>query len=145
MAMPQTIYYSAPEVKVGAASVSAVDLSEFCKSAVVVRQADSLESSSMASRDRFYQAGMNTNSVTVTFNQTYAAALVFATISPLVGTQCYIECTPVDGTVVSATNPKFTLENCYLESLEVLAANLGELGEVQAVFTGGTLTTVIVP
>lgn len=145
MAMPQTIYYSAPEVKVGAAAGSAVDLSEFCKSAVVVRQADSLESSSMASRDRFYQAGMNTNSVTVTFNQTYVAALVFATLSPLVGTQCYVEATPVDGTVVSATNPQFTLTNCYLESLEVLAANLGELGEVQAVFTGGTLLTVIIP
>jgi hypothetical protein len=145
MAMPQTIYYSAPEIKVGAASGSAVDLSEFCKSAVVVRQADALESSSMASRDRFYQAGMNTNSVTATFNQTYASALVYATLSGLVGTQCYVEATPVDGTTVSATNPKFTLENCYLESLEVLAANLGELGEVQAVFTGGKFTAVVGP
>lgn len=143
--MPQPIYYSAPEVKVGLNAGSAVDLSEFCKSAVVVRQADSLESSSMASRDRFYQPGMNTNSVTVTFNQTYAAGLVNATLAPLVGTQCFVEATPVDGTVVSATNPKFTLENCYLESLEVLAANLGELGEVQAVFTGGTLLTVVIP
>jgi len=138
MAMPQTVYYSAPEVKIGAASGSAVDLSEFCKSAVVVRQADALESSSMASRDRFYQAGMNTNSVTLLFNQSYASALVYATISPLVGTQCYVECTPVDGTVVSATNPKFSITNGYLESMEVLAANLGELGEVQIVVTGGT-------
>jgi hypothetical protein len=80
MAMPQTVYYSAPEVKIGAASVSAVDLSEFAKSAVLVRQADALESSSMASRDRFYQAGMNTNSLTVTFNQSYEAAEVYATI-----------------------------------------------------------------
>jgi hypothetical protein len=138
MAMPQTVYYSAPEVKIGAASGSAVDLSEFAKSAVLVRQADALESSSMASRDRFYQAGMNTNSLTVTFNQSYEATEVYATLEPLVGTSCYVECTPVDGTVVSATNPTFSLTNTYLESMEVLAANLGELGEVQLTFTGGT-------
>jgi hypothetical protein len=138
MAMPQTIYYSAPEVKIGPALATAVDLSEFAKSAVLVRQADALESSSMASRDRFYQPGMNTNSFTVTFNQSYETAEVYATISGLVGTQCYVECTPVDGTVVSATNPKFSLTNTYLESMEVLAANLGELGEVQLTFTGGT-------
>jgi hypothetical protein len=138
MAMPQTIYYSAPEVKIGPALATAVDLSEFCKSAVLLRQADALESSSMASRDRFYQPGMNSNSFTVTFNQSYETAEVYATISGLVGTQCYVECTPVDGTVVSATNPKFSLTNTYLESMEVLAANLGELGEVQLTFTGGT-------
>ena len=138
MAMPQTVYYSAPEVKIGPASASAVDLSEFCKSAVLLRQADALESSSMASRDRFYQQGMNSNSFTVTFNQSYETAEVYATLSGLVSTQCYVECTPVDGTVVSATNPKFSLTNGYVESLEVLAANLGELGEVQIVVSGGT-------
>ena len=136
--MPQTVYYSAPEVKIGTVLATAVDLSEFAKSAVLVRQADALESSSMASRDRFYQAGMNTNSFNVTFNQSYDTSEVYAKLSGLVGTQCYVECTPVDGTVVSATNPKFSLTNTYLESMEVLAANLGELGEVQLTFTGGT-------
>jgi len=145
MAMPQTIYYSAPEVKIGSVLATAVDLSEFAKSAVLVRQADALESSSMASRDRFYQAGMNTNSFTVTFNQSYETAEVYATISALVGTQCYVECTPVDGTVVSATNPKFSLTNTYLESMEVLAANLGELGEVQLSFNGGTYAAATTP
>ena len=138
MTMPATVYYSAPEVQIGAASGSKVDLSTWCKSAVLTRQADALESSSMASRDRFYQAGMNTNQLVVTFNQTYTAAQVYATIAPLVGTQCYVECTPVDGTIVSATNPRFSLTNTYLESMDVLAANLGELGEVQLTFTGGT-------
>jgi len=138
MAMPQTVYYSAPEVKIGAALASAVDLSEFCKSAVLTRQADALESSSMASRDRFFQAGMNSNQLVLTFNQSYDAAEVYATLSPLVGTQCYVEVTPVDGTAVSATNPKFSLTNTYIEALDVLAANLGELGEVQITTTGGT-------
>ena len=126
MPMPQTVYYSAPEVQIGAASGSKVDLSEWCKSAVLTRQADALESSSMASRDRFYQAGMNTNQLVITFNQSYASAQVYATLAPLVGTQCYAECTPVDGTIVSATNPRFSLTNCYFESMDVLAANLGE-------------------
>jgi hypothetical protein len=67
---------------------------------------------------------------------------VFATLAPLVGTQCYVEATPVDGTLVSATNPKFTITNGSLESMEVLAANLGELGEVQIVITGGTYLAV---
>ena len=138
MPMPQTVYYSAPEVQIGAASGSKVDLSEFCKSAVLTRQADALESSSMASRDRFYQAGMNTNQFVVTFNQSYESSEVYATLAPLVGTQCYVECTPVDGTNVGATNPRFSLTNTYLEAMDVLAANLGELGEVQLTFTGGT-------
>jgi hypothetical protein len=136
--MPQTVYYSAPEVKIGAASASAVDLSEFAKSAVLTRQADALESSSMASRDRFYQAGMNSNQLVITFNQSYEASEVYATLAPLVGTQCYVDVTPVDGTAVSATNPKFSLSSTYLEALDVLAANLGELGEVQITLTGGT-------
>lgn len=138
MAMPQPIYYSAPEIKIGAASGSSVDLSEWAKSAELVRQADALEASSMASRDRFYQPGMNTNTFTVTFNASFASSAVYATIAPLVGTSCYVECTPVDGTAVSATNPKFSLTNTYLESMPVLAANLGELGETVLTFTGGT-------
>ena len=138
MAVPQTVYYSAPEVKIGATAGTAVDLSEFAKSAVLTRQADALESSSMASRDRFYQAGMNSNEFVVTFNQSYEASEVYATLSTLVSTQCYVECTPVDGTAVSATNPKFSLTNTYLESMTVLAANLGELGEVVMTFQGGT-------
>ena len=73
MAMPQTVYYSAPEVKIGAASGSSVDLSEFAKSAVLTRQADALESSSMASRDRFYQAGMNSNLV---FDMTFTVRII---------------------------------------------------------------------
>ena len=137
MSMPQTIYYSAPEFQIGPSAASKVDLSLFVKSVVITRQADALESSSMASRDRYYQAGMNTNQAVITLNQTYGSALVYATISPLVGTQCYVEATPTDGTVVSATNPRFSLTNCYLESMDVLAANLGELGEVQITLTGG--------
>lgn len=138
MPMPQTVYYSAPEVQIGATSGTKVDLSEWCKSAVVTRQADALEASSMASRDRFYQAGMNTNQVVLTFNQSYASAQVYATIAPLVGSTCYVECTPVDGTGVSATNPRFNITNGYIESLDVLAANLGELGELVVTIQGGS-------
>ena len=81
---------------------------------------------------------MNSNQFVVTFNQSCENSEVYATLAPLIGTQCYVECTPVDGTAVGATNPKFSLTNTYLEAMDVLAANLGELGEVQLTFTGGT-------
>ena len=137
MTMPQAIYYSAPLVSIGTTDATKVDLSDFCKSAVLNRVADALESSSMASRDRFYQAGMNSNELTLVFNQTYAASKVYATLSGLVGTQCYAQVIPSDA-AVSATNPEFSITNGYCESLEVVAANLGELGEISVVLSGGT-------
>jgi len=137
MTMPQAIYYSAPLVNIGTTAATKVDLSDFCKSAVLNRVADALESSSMASRDRFYQAGMNSNELTLVFNQTYEASEVYATLKALVGTQCYADVKPTSA-ATSATNPLLSITNGYLESLEVLAANLGELGEITVVLAGGT-------
>lgn len=144
MAMPQTVYYSAPIVKIGASSATAVDLSDFCKSATLTRQADALESSSMASRDRFYQPGMNSNAFTVTFNQSYETAEVYASLFNLVGTQCYVSCKPTSA-AISATNPEFQIVDTYFEAMDVLAANLGELGEVEISFQGGTYTADVTP
>jgi hypothetical protein len=41
----------------------------------------------------------------------------------------------------SATEPRFELVGCYLETLPVISASMGELSTISIVFTGGVLTT----
>jgi hypothetical protein len=68
----------------------------------------------------------------------YASTETYAVLQPLVGTQCFLSVKPASGNE-SATNPMFTLTGTYLESMDVINANLGELSEVQLTFQGGTL------
>ena len=65
-------------------------------------------------------------------------------MQPLVGTQCFVSVTPAAG-AESATNPKFELDETYLESLDIVNANLGELSEVQITLQGGALTIDTTP
>jgi hypothetical protein len=51
-----------------------------------------------------------------------------------VGTQTTVVASVVDGAVTKT----FTLANCYLESLPVINASLGEMSTVDVTFTGGT-------
>jgi hypothetical protein len=83
---------------------------------------------------RFNKGGLFNNEVTMTLFQSYITAETFATLSGLVGTQTTVVASVVDGAVTKT----FTLANCYLESLPVINASLGEMSTVDVTFTGGT-------
>ena len=53
-------------------------------------------------------AGLKEGSLTLTFNQDYAAATVDATLWPLLGTQATVVIKPTS-TAVSASNPSYTI------------------------------------
>ena len=134
--MATTTYLSNPVVYIGA-SAPGTNLQDQCKSAVLTRTVEALESTAFGGTDRVYTAGLGNHQLVVTFLMSYAATETYATLSTLVGTQCYVSVKPVD-TTTGATNPQFSLTNTYLESLDVVNANLGELSEVQVTFIGGT-------
>jgi len=134
--MATTTYLSNPVVKCGTASGTAVDLQDQCRSAVLTRTIEALESTAFGATDRVYVAGLGNHQLVVTFLMSYAASETYATLSTLVGTQCFVSCQATSA-ATSATNPLFSLTSTFLESLDVVNANLGELSEVQCTFVGG--------
>jgi hypothetical protein len=67
----------------------------------------------------------------------YAATETYATLAALVGTTTNVK---VSNTVAglstpSATEPCFTLTGCYLETLPVISASMGELSTISDHFS----------
>ena len=122
--------------------IATIDLSDQCKSATVSRTIEALESSSFGSTSRVYSAGMENSTFTGEFMMSYAVSETYATLKDLVGTQITIVVNPTSA-ADSATNPGFTLTGTYLESLDVIAATIGELGMVTVSTQGGVYTADI--
>jgi hypothetical protein len=136
--MATTTYLANPVVTIGAASPG-TDITDQCKSAVLTQLVEALESTAFGSNGRRYTAGLQNHQCVLTFLMSYATSETYALLQPLVGTQCYVSVKPTSG-VDSATNPKFELAETYLESLDVVNAELGGLSEVQITLQGGALT-----
>jgi hypothetical protein len=118
-------------------TVNAVDISDQTTAATLNRVTESLEATAFGATARVYTAGLQNNEVTLTMYQSYAASETYATLAALVGTTTNITLKPVTG-ATTATNPLFTLTGCYLETLPIVNASLGELSTIDITFTGGT-------
>lgn len=119
-------------------SVNSVDLSGYANSVELNYEVEAVEVTAFGGNREFI-GGLQNNTVTIEFMQDFAASQVEATIFPLVGTQTTVIIKPTSG-AVSATNPSYTLTNCYLASHTPVAATVGELAMTSLTFTGGTLT-----
>ena len=119
--------------------IATVDLSDQCKSATITRTIEALESSAFGSTNRVYVGGMENSTFTGEFMMSYAASETYATLKDLVGTSITIVVNPTSA-ADSATNPGFTLTGTYLESIDVIAATIGELGMVTVSTQGGAYT-----
>jgi len=135
--MATSVYLSNPAIK-----IATVDLTDQATAATLTYTVEALENTAFGSTARTYTAGLENNSITVTLYQSYAAAETEVSIYTLVGTQVTIEVSPTAAglTTPTATAPKYTLANCYLESHTPINASLGELSTIDLTFTGGTLT-----
>jgi hypothetical protein len=135
--MATSVYLSNPAIK-----IATVDLTDQATAATLTYTVEALENTAFGSTSRTYTSGLANNSITVTLYQSYAAAETEVSIYTLVGTQVTIEVSPTAAglTTPTATAPKYTLTNCYLESHTPINASLGELSTIDLTFTGGTLT-----
>ena len=116
--------------------IATIDLSDQCRSATVTRTIEALESSAFGSTNRVYTAGMENSTFTGEFMMSYSASETYSTLKDLVGTAINIVVNPTSA-ADSATNPGFTLTGTYLESLDVIAAEIGTLGMVTVSTQGG--------
>ena len=116
--------------------IATVDLSDQCKSATVTRTIEALESSAFGSTNRVYVGGMENSTFIGEFMMSYAASETYATLKDLVGTAITVVVNPT-AAADGATNPGFTLTGTYLESIDVIAATIGELGMVTVSTQGG--------
>ena len=129
--MATSTYLSNPVV-----TVNSVDLTDQCTAATFTKTLESLQSTAFGNAARYYVAGLQANEVTLTFYNSFAASETYSTLAALVGSQTVITVKPTSS-ATSATNPIFTLTNCYLESLPIVNASLGELDTIDITFTGG--------
>ena len=122
--------------------IATIDLSDQCKSATVTRTIEALESSAFGSTSRVYVGGMENSTFTGEFMMSYAASETYATLAPLIGTAITIVVNPTSA-ADSATNPGFTLTGTCLESIDVIAAEIGTLGMVTVSTQGGVYSADI--
>jgi len=136
--MATSTYLSNPVV-----TINAVDISDQCTAAALTKTVEALESTSFGQTARVYVGGLQANEVTLTLYNSFATTETYATLSSLVGTSTNITVKPTSA-ATSATNPIFTITGCYLESLPIVNASLGELDTIDLTFQGGTYSVAIV-
>jgi hypothetical protein len=132
--MASSTYLSNPVL-----TINSVDLTDMCTAATLTYLVEALEDTAFGTNSRSYTAGLVNNEVTLTMYASFAATETYATLFNLVGQKTNVTLTPASG-AESATNPKFILTGCYLESLPVINASLGTLSTYDIVFQGGALT-----
>ena len=132
--MASATYLSNPEVVIGG-----VTLTDMCSAATLNHLVEALEDSVFGNLSRTYTGGLANNEVTLTFFASYAASETYASLSGLVGTKTTVTLQP-SSAATSATNPLFTLTDCYLESLPVINAALGTLSTYDITLVGGEFT-----
>jgi len=142
--MATTVYLSNP-----ALTINSVNLTDQATSAVLTYVYEQLETTAFGDTGRKYGCSsvtsLQNNTFEVTLYQSYAATETEATIYGLVGIQTTIAISPTATGLAtpSATDPKYTLTGCYLESHTPINATLGELSTVTLTFTGGTLVKAV--
>ena len=136
--MATTVYLSNPSL-----TINSVDLQDQCTSAVVNYVLEQLETTSFGDTARKFGGSavtsLQNNTIEVELYQSYAASETEATIFSLVGIQTTLVLKPTSA-AVSATNPSYTLTNCYLSAHTPINASLGELSTITLTFAGGALT-----
>jgi hypothetical protein len=137
MTATTSTYLSNPDVLIN----STISLRDQCSAASLVRTVEALESTSFGDLSRFYVGGLEANELTLTLYMSYAASETYQTLSGLVGTQFDVIVSPsapsTPGTY-STTNPGFKLSGCFLSSLPVINATMGELSTIDITIQGGS-------
>jgi hypothetical protein len=128
-------------------TVNAIDLSQFLTSVTLSTSVDVVETTGMGSAAaKTRLPGLKDNSVTLEFNQDFAAAGPEITInavgSSLVGTSVPIVIKPASG-AVSATNPSFSFTAVCSEWQNV-QGSVGELSTISATWPiSGAITKAV--
>ena len=126
-------------------TINGVNLSDHITSIGLSTSEDVVDTSAFgggAARTRV--AGLADSSVTLEFQQDFAAANVEATIYPLIGTLTTVVVTPTSATGGTATNPSYTFSALVAE-WQPLSGAVGELATVSVTWPiSGVITKAAV-
>jgi len=137
--MPTAFYLANPMV-----TIAGTDMSDQTTSATLTRVSEALEQTSFGNTARSYTTGLQNNEVTVTMYQSYIGSETYDILKALIGTTTTVIIKPTTA-ADGPTNPGFTLTGCYLETLPIVNASLGELSTIDITFTGGVYTADVTP
>lgn len=119
--------------------INAVDLSDHVRQVTIDVSADQLDDTAMGDTFRSRIGGLKDWSVTLEFNQDFAASEVDATLFPLLGTTTTITVKPTSA-AVSATNPSYS-GSVLVSQYNPLSNSVGDLATTSVTWQGaGTLT-----
>lgn len=105
-------------------SIGGTDLSDHVRQVTLEYSAELQDITAMGDDTRNRLGGLKDWSISVEFNQDYAASEVDATLFSIVGASSAIVLRP-DAGAVSATNPEFT-GNAILESYQPMGGSVGD-------------------
>lgn len=114
------------------------DLTDNCSKCEISLTKEALETTAFGTgAARVFAAGLENNEVTLTLFNSYGAGEIEAILYSAWGTTSTLVISP-SGTTESASNPEYTITNCYLEKITPINSAVGELSVVEAVFKGGS-------
>lgn len=115
-------------------TVNSVDLSAYVTNVVVDRQKDPVETTAMGATGHTFVGGLQSDTVTINFNQDFAATKVNATLTGLVGTTTTV-LVKHDSGAVSATNPSYSCSG-FFAGYSPINGGVGDLNAFTATFQG---------
>lgn len=119
-------------------AINGVNMSQHVKSATLTLDAAALDSTAMGDSWTENIGGLKSGSLTIAFNDDFAAGAVDVTLWPLFGTVTTFEVRP-DASAVSATNPKYT--GSVLIAGHGLGGSVGDLAAKSVTYpTSGAVT-----
>lgn len=126
-------------LKDASVTINGVNLSDHVTEVELTGEAEMKEDTAMGDSWRSYIGGLKNWTLKVTFHQDFDAAMVDATLWPLLGAAAFPVSVKPTSAAVSATNPNYN-GNALLPSYSPLAGAVGDLATVSVTFQGtGTL------
>lgn len=120
-------------------TVNGTNLSSSLTSVDLSLSADEVDTTTFGSTWRTVTGGLQSGSITLNFNQDFAAGSVDATLFPLFNTAATVVITPTSSSV-SATNPSYTAI-ALVNSYQPFASSVGDLATLSITWpTSGTVT-----
>ena len=121
--------------------INSVDLSDHVTAVTLNRTFDELEVSAMGDSSHRFVKGLESSSVTIDFLNDTAAANVLATLQAAWGTTVTCVLLQTKGTVVSATNPLYTVSILVNNTTDINGA-VGDIGTQSITFTCNSTVAV---
>ena len=139
MATSSTTYLTNPTVNITPATSGTVfDATSVTSSAAITVGYDALESTSFGDTGHQFVKGLQNVEVTLTCYASYGSTSIEAALPAALGTGTTTIVISPNGTTESASNPEYTVTNCFLASFQPINGNYGELSMIEVTFQGGT-------